>query len=303
MNEQFTAFCNERHKIWEKRAAGEPQPWTNDPTLSNIRFCNVFRHLDRGSQDFLKLGATGSIDPAHALFRATLWMVFSREATWRYLIQAAPDDDVDSWHTQEDLLAITRKMGLQLEAMKAIKKQTFGSVYGVCKLAFVGAKGGARPGALACATAAACEHAEEFAREGTLHDAAKVLIALPWVGNFMAWQITVTAQWTSAFDFVDDEQALLGRGAGDGLQIMFGGEGNEKDNFAAALDAVKRHGPTLPGYGQMRAVDTEHALCEYTRYVALTTGTGRSVKVRKFVPGVGENPGTIIPYTATILKP
>lgn len=40
-------FMAERHQIYQKRAAGLPGPWTEDPILRDNRFCNVFRELDR----------------------------------------------------------------------------------------------------------------------------------------------------------------------------------------------------------------------------------------------------------------
>lgn len=43
-------FVNERHKIYLKKTAGEPKPWTKNKILRDWRFCNVFRKLDKQSQ-------------------------------------------------------------------------------------------------------------------------------------------------------------------------------------------------------------------------------------------------------------
>src|ERR1700752_355827 len=37
----------ERHRIYLKKSAGEPPPWTEDETMRRYRFCNVFRELDK----------------------------------------------------------------------------------------------------------------------------------------------------------------------------------------------------------------------------------------------------------------
>lgn len=37
----------ERHRIYLKKAAGEPPPWTQDEVLQKYSFCNVFRELDK----------------------------------------------------------------------------------------------------------------------------------------------------------------------------------------------------------------------------------------------------------------
>ncbi len=50
MIETYLSFCRERHKIWLKRQAGDPGPWTDDPILATRKFTNVFRILDPGTQ-------------------------------------------------------------------------------------------------------------------------------------------------------------------------------------------------------------------------------------------------------------
>lgn len=43
---ELFAFIRERHRIYIRKYAGEPKPWTKDPILQQYRFCNVFRELD-----------------------------------------------------------------------------------------------------------------------------------------------------------------------------------------------------------------------------------------------------------------
>jgi hypothetical protein len=43
----FVGFIAERHAIYQKRAAGQPAPWTDNPILARWSFCNMYRHLDR----------------------------------------------------------------------------------------------------------------------------------------------------------------------------------------------------------------------------------------------------------------
>jgi hypothetical protein len=44
--EAVADFVIERHKIYLRRAAGRPKPWTDDPILRNYRFTNIYRELD-----------------------------------------------------------------------------------------------------------------------------------------------------------------------------------------------------------------------------------------------------------------
>ncbi len=45
--DEFIRFVNERWSIHEKRMAGKPAPWTNDPILQTYRFTNARREDDR----------------------------------------------------------------------------------------------------------------------------------------------------------------------------------------------------------------------------------------------------------------
>lgn len=40
-------WMEERHAIYERRAAGQPWPWTEDKIMQEFKFTNVFRELDR----------------------------------------------------------------------------------------------------------------------------------------------------------------------------------------------------------------------------------------------------------------
>lgn len=42
-------FINERHRVYLKKDAGQPKPWTEDRALREFKFTNVFRELDRGT--------------------------------------------------------------------------------------------------------------------------------------------------------------------------------------------------------------------------------------------------------------
>lgn len=47
-------FINERHRVYLKKEAGEPKPWTDDSAIQSWRFCNIFRRLDRVSDYLIK---------------------------------------------------------------------------------------------------------------------------------------------------------------------------------------------------------------------------------------------------------
>ena len=78
----YLDFVVERHKIWERRQAGEPGPWTDDPILATRKFTNDFRVLDHGSQFLLTELLNTAETPADALARAFLYRMTNRTQVW-----------------------------------------------------------------------------------------------------------------------------------------------------------------------------------------------------------------------------
>jgi hypothetical protein len=76
----YLDFVEERHRIWEKRQAGLPQPWTEDPILASKKFTCVYRVLDPGSQYLWKLWAEG--EPEDVLMRCFLYRHTGRIEAW-----------------------------------------------------------------------------------------------------------------------------------------------------------------------------------------------------------------------------
>ena len=83
--DDFLFFTAERHRIWEQRQAGLPQPWTTDPILASKKFTCVFRILDPGTQFVLTDLFEPDLDPRDQLMRAFLYRHTGRVEAWQYL--------------------------------------------------------------------------------------------------------------------------------------------------------------------------------------------------------------------------
>lgn len=81
----YRSFVFNRHRIWEQRQAGEPQPWAHDHLLASKKFTNVFRVLDPGSQYVVEMLQEPGLEPRDALARAILYRFTNRPATWDHL--------------------------------------------------------------------------------------------------------------------------------------------------------------------------------------------------------------------------
>ncbi|KAI0641930.1 hypothetical protein C8Q79DRAFT_263024 [Trametes meyenii] len=82
----FFTFVSERHRIHQRRLAGEPQPWTSDWILQSYPFTNVFRTYDRVSQYVLhNVIEVGDQSLHEQCFRVMLFRSFNRMETWELL--------------------------------------------------------------------------------------------------------------------------------------------------------------------------------------------------------------------------
>jgi hypothetical protein len=81
----YLAFVEERHRVWEKRQAGEPQPWTRDPIVASRKFTCVYRLLDYGSQFVIDELVDLADEPEDNLMRCFLYRHTGRVEAWRAL--------------------------------------------------------------------------------------------------------------------------------------------------------------------------------------------------------------------------
>lgn len=83
--DDFLSFVVERHRIWEQRQAGTPQPWTDDPVLAVKKFTNVFRVLDPGTQFLFTDLFEPNLNARDTLMRCFLYRHTGRVETWQAL--------------------------------------------------------------------------------------------------------------------------------------------------------------------------------------------------------------------------
>ena len=80
-------WVKERLAIYIARREGKRSPWTTDPVLSQYKFTNVFRELDRESQACIRIANSGpSLDSLEEQFlRCILFKTFNLDSTWQLL--------------------------------------------------------------------------------------------------------------------------------------------------------------------------------------------------------------------------
>jgi hypothetical protein len=280
----FWYWINERHRIYLRRQAGEPKPWTEDPILRDYKFTNVFRNLDRGTiwlqENFLKPHRD---DDAGLIVANTAWYrMFNYWGTGERL----------GWQTQwyPELIKASLR-----DAMKD-GRQVFTNAH------IIWSEEG-RPKIDAIVDYATNvwnfreSLAEIAAEQNSLESVYYGLTNFRGIGGFQAYEIVTDLRWTRLLEDATDINtwANMGPGAKRGLQrlglpaknareglesmrylLTYAGMKSLKPYQGGSLgtreDAleyrVEPHVPTL----ELR--DIEHSLCEFDKYCRVKFGEG-----------------------------
>jgi hypothetical protein len=284
-------FASERQRAFERRVAGEPGPWTDDPILQQYKFCNVFRAADRVSQYLLRKVAyhTENCSPEDRIFQIVAFRTFSRTGTWnrlQHLIGRTP--------TIDDLAS-----GAFRAALEDIRAQAGGLYTGAFIL---------------CATDAYGQrlkhrnHVELFRHmflgEGlgervlgatSLREVYGLLHEFPLMGDFMSYQTAIDLNYSALVDYNEDDFTQPGPGAVRGIKKCFHSLGGYSpheivqymvDNQEAEFERLG-----LPFNGlwgrRLHAIDCQGLFCETDKYcrVALPELTSGRVRIKsKFTP-------------------
>jgi hypothetical protein len=303
----YLEFVEERHRIWEQRQAGAPQPWTDDPILATRKFTNVYRVLDYGSQ-FL-LGMLNELDdPREQLARAFLYRHTGRPETWEYLdvmLGGYPllkdlDQTLEAWKTYRGDAHVRTRLNdpknAQRKTQTDYKRSVFTNAYLVfpqsgepgtdklesiiklTKRLFTGA-GDIVPDFLA-----ATNQAQRF----------KVLRRNSGVADFMSMQILTDFGYTT--EYREDEFVVPGPGAVKGAKILFPHQDPTK-TVEWARDEICQLDILL--YGKPPSLmDAQNTLCEWSKYHRFMAGGASQGGFRKdiYKPAhAGPQPAPIFP--------
>lgn len=270
-------WINERHMIYVRRAEGRQPPWTDDPILSEYRFCNVFRELDT-----VTIWIRKNWREPYA-FHPNLWfmMATARLINWPGTLQ-----DITLHTDFPERFDIPQILDVFTERRKADKK-IFGGAYVITN------GGSTKP-------------KEQYVLEDCLqplwerepewNNYSNPLISLEetwkWFrktngfGPFIAYEVVTDLRHTRYLRSATDiyTWANAGPGALRGLNRLLGKHPDAPLRPATALAHMQRLlayangpdsplGPHVPRPLEMR--DIEHSLCETDKYLRVLNGEGR----------------------------
>lgn len=261
----FFYWINERHRIYVRRSALEPKPWTADEILRDYKFTNVFRQLDRGTVWLTDNFVIPHLHDNQALlafnvswYRMFNWIGTGELIGWR-----------KSWRPADIIRKLTRA--------QARGRQVFTGAH------IVWAEGG-KPkidGVVEICTELwrSRRHIYSMSRyTRSLQCVFDLLCEIRGLGGFMAYEIVSDLRHTPLLNDARDINtwANVGPGALRGLKRLDPSI-TAKQSLqrmrellsASASGVLEAHVPPL----ELR--DIEHSLCEFDKYCRVKFGEGR----------------------------
>jgi hypothetical protein len=263
-------FASERQAVFERRVAGDPFPWTEDPILRDYKFCNVYRATDRVSQYLIRdvCYHDEPCDPEDRIFQIVAFRTFSKIDTW-----TAVRDFLGHYSTLNDLSDEGFRKALDHARLQNGRLYTgafilcANDVYGQPRKHL--------------------NHVELFRHmflqdalgerilaASSLHQIYELLHGYPLMGDFMSYQIAVDLNYSDLIDFSENEFTQAGPGALRGINKVFETLGNHTpadiihwivDHQEAAFESLG-----LPFHGlwgrPLHTIDCQGLFCETDKY-------------------------------------
>lgn len=268
-------WITERHRIYLKKAAGEPPPWTTDEAMLTYRFCNVFRELDRVTVWLRENWREPYAD------NPQLWiaMCLARQVNWPETLAEVgfPERTYDADAVQQ-----------KLEARKARGEKVYTGAYMISAPAGEYA-GMAKPEYTAHVVVGAPWRARnEFeamfagGRQPTLQEVHAWLRRFRGWGDFMAYEVVTDLRHTRYLCNAPDINtwAVAGPGAIRGLHRLHGRDYKKalsQDQACAEMrELLDLSRTALPDWiPALELREIEHSLCETDKWLRVAAGQGR----------------------------
>lgn len=265
-------FAAERQRIFESRISGEQGPWSDDPIFQTYKFCNVFRAADRVSQYMIRTVCYGEeATEADRLFQIVAFRTFSKPATWEALRL-----HLGHYPLLEDLRSGAFER--VLTELRERGDRIYTGAFILCANDAYGRR------------IKHLNHVELFKHMFLLDDGVSQLLAArslrelfgilrqyPLFGDFMAYQTAIDLNYSSLFNFSENDFTRAGPGALRGIAKVFfdtGGRSPEE----IILWMVERQEAEFARLGlifnglwgrQLHAIDAQGLFCETDKYSRL----------------------------------
>lgn len=263
-------FACMRHRIYLRRVAGDPGPWTTDTVLSEYKFTNAFRAADRVSQYLIRLIYSDAEACGASLFlRVLLFKVFNKIETWNRVVGSLglPVAHEFDYAACGGLLDGVRREGIPIYSAAYIMPS--GGRIGMPKHRMH----------LELIRRMLDERLPERLQESkSLAEAYEMVLSYPTLGPFLAFQYVIDLNYSTLMNHSEQKFVVAGPGAVDGLSKSFESLGEYSPADAILwlsdiqADEFARYGLDFEGlWGRpLQPIDVQNLFCEVSKYTRVT---------------------------------
>ena len=252
----FWDYAQERYKIFLRKKAGLPPPWTTDGALQTYYFTNIFREDDKVTVWFREvIRDMFKDDPPAAVFACCLFRLHTNIKTADALL----NEELFA-HWDGDLgLAVLREV--QARGPIVTGAYMIRGINGMTKaesIAHIATRIWRDRKRLA----------EDMIIPGSLQEATKLLTKYPAIGPFMAYEMVTDLRHTSVLENAEDIMTWANPGPGcmRGIDELWDNAPNPQDAMRLLLWESQHTDRWYSGWPKWEMRDVEHTLCEFSKY-------------------------------------
>jgi len=269
--ESYWRFAAERQRVFEKRLAGDPQPWTNDPILNAHKFTNVFRAADRVSQFLIRnvfYEPSASTDAEEVVFRILLFKLFNSISAWECLRNLF---GIPTWKQFDatvyaQALTEAKNQGVKIWNVAYVQNQNYATHLPTKHERYLAL----------VKYMMSTNVTGKLQATRTYADAFRVLQSYPLHSqSFVPMQHLTDLNYSEVINFSENDFIVAGPGALDGIRKCFGVYPTQAqaalviqecvDNQKAFFEHFKLEPVTLFGR-RLHAIDCQNLFCETDKY-------------------------------------
>ena len=255
----FNNYMIERHSIYERRAEGQPYPWTKDPILNEYSFCNVYRELDRVTIWIRENWREPYADHPNLPFA----MAMARQINWPDTLEEIGFPE--HWNP-ERIKAI-------MQGRLNRKEKVYTGAY-----MLTGTLGGTKVEQTIDKILTPLYEMPPRIINNSLEETWKRYLPYPGFSGFMAYEVVTDLRHTKHLENAEDIMtwANPGPGAKRGLNRIHGRELEKsipKTQLISEMKELLDLCNMAPLPLEMR--DIEHCLCEFDKYERVRLGQGK----------------------------
>ncbi len=266
----YWRFAAERQRIFFKRIEGRPQPWTQDPVLSQYKFTNAYRAADRVSQYLIRRVIYRDDLPRGAdevFFRIMIFKLFNKIETWEMLEAALGAIALHNYAFERYDRVLTRAM-------------TRGDA--IYSAAYIMPSGGRKLGherkhrnhLVLLERMIADAVPDRLTECRGMQQTFELLKSYPTIGDFLAYQYATDINYSEITNFSESDFVVPGPGALDGIKKCFSDLGglNEPEVIKFMVDNQEREFARLgleflSLWGRpLKLIDCQNLFCEVDKY-------------------------------------